>query len=313
MLHDFLRTKNKSAERAKPRGCCRGFERNRIPRAKPKRTVSSHEKTRDAPLFFLRVREPCVNARPRPVRRRAVRCLRPRPTPPRGVGPGPTRPPRRLGNARRGRRGAPALASPLGARRPEPHDRYPRARIVRAVEARRGARARRPPVRGATVGRSMMDEPSASWLVRSGRTADFEISGAATGSGKPDGLITRGSRAFDRPRGALGVAIFRPGFTTRGFPPTRAFALAPRNHPVWIFPTPFSYSPVGGNVPTPRRVALAIRTHALHARVRSPFGCSPPRTTAPRRSARCARATRGTSLPARAVPPPRPPPAAPAA
>ena len=77
---------------------------------------------------------------------------------PRGVGPGPTRPPRRLGNARRGRRGAPARASPLGARRPEPHDRYPRARIVRAVEARRGARARRPPVRGATVGRSMMDE-----------------------------------------------------------------------------------------------------------------------------------------------------------
>ena len=119
--------------------------------------------------------------------------------------------------------------------------------------------------------------------------------------------MTRGSRAFDRPRGALGVASFRPGFTTRGFPPTRAFALVPRNHPVWIFPTPFSYSPVGGNVPTPRRVALAIRTHALHARVRSPFGCSPPRTTAPRRSARCARATRGTSLPARAVPPPDPP------
>ena len=83
------------------------------------------------------------NARP-PVRRRAVRCLRPRPTPPRGSD-GPTRPPRRLGNARRAPRRA--RASPLGARRPEPHDRY-RARILRAVEARRGARARRPPVRG---------------------------------------------------------------------------------------------------------------------------------------------------------------------
>ena len=154
----FVQRTKATSERNRAGGCCRGFERNRIPRAKPKRTVSSHEKTRDAPLFFLRVREPCVNARPRPVRRRAVRCLRPRPTPPRGVGPGPTRPPRRLGNARRGRRGAPARASPLGARRPEPHDRYPRARIVRAVEARRGARARRPPVRGATVGRSMMDE-----------------------------------------------------------------------------------------------------------------------------------------------------------
>ena len=117
----------------------------------------SRKNTRFATFFSWGSRTG-VNARPRPVRRRAVRCLRPRPTPPRGVGPGPTRPPRRLGNARRGRRGAPARASPLGARRPEPHDRYPRARILRAVEARRGARARRPPVRGATVGRSMMDE-----------------------------------------------------------------------------------------------------------------------------------------------------------
>ena len=114
----------------------------------------SRKNTRFATFFSWGSRTG-VNARPR---RRAVRCLRPRPD----AGRAASDPDRRAlrGGSETPVEGAAARprASPLGARRPEPHDRYPRARIVRAVEARRGARARRPPVRGATVGRSMMDE-----------------------------------------------------------------------------------------------------------------------------------------------------------